>query len=115
MAWTCGSSCPSPAAASTSPLPTRSRTIISAWILAVSLAVITFLTGKDFEADVDMTIQIEGARMSRNLFKAAPLKNLVSGENQPAAAVPDNKDGGSDDDWEKWIQDEYMTVNHPSE
>ncbi|WWC60111.1 uncharacterized protein I303_102675 [Kwoniella dejecticola CBS 10117] len=67
-----------------------------------------------FAADVDLKIQIAGLRMARKIFQTAPLRSIVTEENAPGYdAVPENGDGGSDDDWSKWIIDGFSSVHHP--
>ncbi|WWD16664.1 hypothetical protein CI109_101094 [Kwoniella shandongensis] len=67
-----------------------------------------------FSADIDMQIQIAGARMARKIFQAAPLRTIVTEENAPGYdAVPEDGNGGSDDDWRNWITDGFASVHHP--
>jgi choline dehydrogenase-like flavoprotein len=68
---------------------------------------------RTFAAKIDRTIQIEGARMARQIWKSAPLRSLVSEETQPADKVADDENGGSDDDWWNWISENWLSVNHP--
>ena len=66
-----------------------------------------------FSTEADKTMQIQGARMTRQIFKSAPLRNLVTEENQPAAEVPDDDNGGSDENWWNYISKSWVNVNHP--
>jgi choline dehydrogenase-like flavoprotein len=66
-----------------------------------------------FSAEVDKTIQIQGARMARQAFKSAPLRNVVTEETMPGfSAVPDNAQGGTDADWWSNIESNFLAVNH---
>lgn len=67
-----------------------------------------------FAADVDMQIQVAGARMSRKIFQSAPLRSLVTDENAPGFdTVPDTAEGGAESQWRQWIRDGFASVHHP--
>ncbi|KAK6907153.1 hypothetical protein I204_00044 [Kwoniella mangroviensis CBS 8886] len=67
-----------------------------------------------FAADVDLQIQIAGLRMARKIFQTAPLRSIVTEENAPGyGTVPEDGNGGSDEDWSKWIIDGFSSVYHP--
>ncbi|WVQ73809.1 hypothetical protein IAR50_003390 [Cryptococcus sp. DSM 104548] len=67
-----------------------------------------------FAAEVDMDIQVAGLRMARKIFQTAPLRGIVVEENAPGYdAVPEDGNGGSDEDWKAWIQDGFASVHHP--
>ncbi|ODO09253.1 hypothetical protein I350_02853 [Cryptococcus amylolentus CBS 6273] len=67
-----------------------------------------------FAAEVDMDIQIAGVRMARKIFQTAPLKSIVTEENAPGYdSVPEDGNGGSDEDWKNWIEDGFASVHHP--
>ncbi|KAH9851989.1 alcohol oxidase [Lenzites betulinus] len=71
-----------------------------------------------FSVDFDLSVQIAGARLSRRVLHSPPLSTLSVGEIAPGlTVVPDNGDGGSDADWEKWIVQPgdagFASVAHP--
>ncbi|WRT65517.1 uncharacterized protein IL334_002462 [Kwoniella shivajii] len=67
-----------------------------------------------FSADVDLQIQTAGLRMARKIFQTAPLRSIVTEENAPGYdTVAEDGNGGSDDDWRKWIVDGFSSVHHP--
>ncbi|WVQ79040.1 hypothetical protein IAT38_001132 [Cryptococcus sp. DSM 104549] len=67
-----------------------------------------------FSAGVDMDVQVAGCRMARKIFQTAPLRGIVTEENAPGYdAVPEDGNGGSDEDWKNWIQDGFASVHHP--
>ncbi|KAF9528704.1 hypothetical protein CPB83DRAFT_308970 [Crepidotus variabilis] len=67
-----------------------------------------------FSADVDLDIQVAGARLSRKVLSTAPLSSLSTGESRPGNAVPDNAQRGSDDAWKNWIRaGNFDSVAHP--
>ncbi|WWC68790.1 uncharacterized protein I206_102725 [Kwoniella pini CBS 10737] len=67
-----------------------------------------------FSADVDLKIQIAGLRMARKIFQTSPLRSIVTEENAPGYnEVPENNDGGSDEDWSNWILNGFSSVHHP--
>ncbi|WWC87683.1 uncharacterized protein L201_002574 [Kwoniella dendrophila CBS 6074] len=67
-----------------------------------------------FSADVDLQIQTAGLRMARKIFQTAPLRSIVTEENAPGYdTVPEDGQGGNDDDWKNWILDGFSSVHHP--
>ncbi|PPR03689.1 hypothetical protein CVT24_007410 [Panaeolus cyanescens] len=66
-----------------------------------------------FTVDVDMDVQINAARLGRKILSTGPMGALSVGETIPGDQVPDNNERGSDEDWKKWIQDNFNTVSHP--
>ncbi|TFK48008.1 alcohol oxidase [Heliocybe sulcata] len=70
-----------------------------------------------FGVDFDMSVQVAGARLSRRVLGSPPLSWLSVGETTPGTSVvPDNGDGGSDQDWRNWILDPdsgFSSVDHP--
>jgi hypothetical protein len=70
-----------------------------------------------FSVDYDLSVQIAGARLSRQILGSPPLSSLSTGETVPGkSAVPDNGDGGSDSAWMSWITDKnggFAAVHHP--
>ncbi|KAI0638751.1 alcohol oxidase [Trametes polyzona] len=72
-----------------------------------------------FSVDFDLSVQIAGARLSRKILATPPLSSLSQGgETIPGfQTVPDNGEGGSDEDWKNWIvqsgNDGFSSVAHP--
>ncbi|KAH9851992.1 alcohol oxidase [Lenzites betulinus] len=71
-----------------------------------------------FSVDFDLSVQIAAARLARRVLHSPPLSTLSVGEIAPGlTVVPDNGDGGSDADWEKWIVQPgdagFSSVAHP--
>lgn len=68
-----------------------------------------------FSADTDMALQIAGCKLARKAFSTEPLRSVVQNETMPGPAVPDNGQGGADEDedWKRWIEANFGTVSHP--
>ncbi|KAJ3510668.1 hypothetical protein NLJ89_g4541 [Agrocybe chaxingu] len=66
-----------------------------------------------FSVDVDLDIQVNGARLARKILTTAPMSSLSTGEQIPGGAVPDNAQRGSDADWKAWIRSKFDSVAHP--
>lgn len=66
-----------------------------------------------FSVDVDLDIQVGGARLARKMLTTTPLSSLSAGETIPGGAVPDNAQRGTDADWKSWIKQKYVSVAHP--
>ncbi|KZT24337.1 GMC oxidoreductase [Neolentinus lepideus HHB14362 ss-1] len=70
-----------------------------------------------FSVDFDLSVQVAGARLSRRVLASPPLSSLSVGEAVPGhTTVPDNGDGGSEQDWKKWILNPkagFSSVAHP--
>ncbi|KAI5118344.1 hypothetical protein M0805_009147 [Coniferiporia weirii] len=68
-----------------------------------------------FAADIDLSIQTAGSRLSRNVLNGAAFNSISSGETTPGTGtVPnDNGHGGSDAAWRGWIEDTFFAVSHP--
>ncbi|EDR06224.1 uncharacterized protein LACBIDRAFT_174286 [Laccaria bicolor S238N-H82] len=67
-----------------------------------------------YSVDVDLNIQVAGARLARKILTTPPLSSLSTGESRPAGAVPDGPDRGSDQAWKSWIQQgNFDSVAHP--
>ncbi|KZT24335.1 GMC oxidoreductase [Neolentinus lepideus HHB14362 ss-1] len=70
-----------------------------------------------FGVDFDLSVQVAGARLSRRVLASPPLSSISVGETIPGnSTVPDNEDGGSEQDWQNWILDPsagFSSVDHP--
>ncbi|KAI0360771.1 alcohol oxidase [Trametes cingulata] len=72
-----------------------------------------------FSVNFDLTVQVEGARLSRRVLASPPVSALSLGENVPGFdVVPNNDDSGSYQDWAKWINQPgpnagFSSVAHP--
>ncbi|KAF8154930.1 hypothetical protein B0H34DRAFT_783908 [Crassisporium funariophilum] len=66
-----------------------------------------------FSVDIDLDIQVAGARLARKILTSAPLSSLSTGETTPGTQVPDNGNRGSDADWKSWILRTFSSVAHP--
>ncbi|KAI0366021.1 alcohol oxidase [Pilatotrama ljubarskyi] len=72
-----------------------------------------------FSVDFDLSVQIEGARLSRKVLASPPVSSLSLGENVPGFdIVPNDGDGGSYADWKKYIDQPgpdagFNSVAHP--
>ncbi|KAF7324999.1 Glucose oxidase [Mycena kentingensis (nom. inval.)] len=62
-----------------------------------------------FSVDMDLDMQVAGARLSRRIITSPPLSTLSSGgEAVPGPSVPDTDAG-----WRKWITEGFSSVAHP--
>ncbi|KAK7442996.1 hypothetical protein VKT23_015943 [Stygiomarasmius scandens] len=66
-----------------------------------------------FSVDWDLDVQVESARLAREIISSPPLSNLSTGETIPGNSVPDNAERGSDASWRSWITDNFSAVHHP--
>ncbi|TRM58470.1 hypothetical protein BD626DRAFT_410370 [Schizophyllum amplum] len=67
-----------------------------------------------FGADIDLDMQVGGARLARKVLSSAPLSDLSTGEIVPGTdAVADDEARGSDEAWSSWILDGFAAVHHP--
>ncbi|THH30092.1 hypothetical protein EUX98_g4091 [Antrodiella citrinella] len=71
-----------------------------------------------FNVDFDLALHIEGCRLARKIFQSAAMSSLSAGETVPGfQKVPDNSEGGSEEDWAQWVlhdpQFSFGSVAHP--
>ncbi|KAF5309416.1 hypothetical protein D9619_012385 [Psilocybe cf. subviscida] len=66
-----------------------------------------------FSVDVDLDIQVAGARLARKILGTKPMASLSGGETFPGSAVPNNSQGGTDAAWKTWIKAKFQSVAHP--
>ncbi|KAF8988450.1 hypothetical protein BDQ17DRAFT_1374045 [Cyathus striatus] len=66
-----------------------------------------------FSVDLDLDVQVAGARLARRILTSPPLSTLSTGETIPGSAVPDNAQRGTDQAWKSWIQNGFSSVAHP--
>ncbi|KDR73255.1 hypothetical protein GALMADRAFT_228359 [Galerina marginata CBS 339.88] len=66
-----------------------------------------------FSVDLDLDVQVAGARLARKILTTAPLSSLSAGETRPGNAVPDNASRGTDAAWKSWIKSNFDSVAHP--
>ncbi|KLO16277.1 alcohol oxidase [Schizopora paradoxa] len=73
-----------------------------------------------FSVDVDLEIQVAGARLSRRVLNGTSFKGMTAGETYPGITkVPaDNSISGTDEQWRSWIKSApsnggFNPVSHP--
>lgn len=85
-----------------------------------------------FSVDVDLDIQVAGARLARKILGTKPMAYVISqlcsavnilirplfsslsgGETFPGSAVPNDSQGGTDAAWKTWIKAKFQSVAHP--
>ncbi|KAH8810280.1 hypothetical protein DL96DRAFT_1505899 [Flagelloscypha sp. PMI_526] len=66
-----------------------------------------------FNVSFDAELQSQGGRLLRKLFRTPPLANLSTSEFMPGiSSVPDSSDGGSVDEWTRWIKSSFSSNSH---
>jgi len=69
-----------------------------------------------FSVPYDLAVQTAGARAARKILNHSAFSSISAGEQQPGTGtVPNNSNGGTDADWQRWIRGSngFVAVSHP--